>query len=79
MVAGRISTRRPPALSEITGVPLDAQKVALGRKGADLGDLHPLDRRGARLPAGLADEFYGLKIIPKKLTIRDIVWYPPNT
>jgi sulfonate transport system substrate-binding protein len=67
------------ALSEITGVPLDAQTVALGREGTDLGDLHALTEEALNYQQSLADEFYGLKIIPKKLTIRDIVWYPPNT
>ena len=67
------------ALSEITGVPLDAQKVALGREGTDLGNLHPLTEEALTYQQSLADEFYGLKIIPKQLTIRDIVWYPPNT
>ena len=65
MVAGRISTRRPPQLSEITGVPLDAQTVALGRKGTDLGDLHPLTEEALAYQQSLADEFYGLEDHPE--------------
>ena len=55
------------------------RSVALGREGTDLGDLHPLTEEALAYQQSLADEFYGLKIIPKQLTIRDIVWYPPNT
>ena len=66
------------ALSGITGVPLDIEKVALTRKGADLGQLFPINDKALTYQQSLADEFFKLKIIPRQLTIKDVVWTPPG-
>jgi sulfonate transport system substrate-binding protein len=66
------------ALADITGVPLDIEKVALTRKGADLGQLFPINDQALTYQQSLADEFFKLKIIPRQLTIKDIVWTPPS-
>lgn len=64
-------------ISEMTGVPVEITRITLGRKGANLGAIKPLNDEIIAYQQALADEFYGLKIIPRQLTIRDIVWYPP--
>ncbi|MHA6691327.1 aliphatic sulfonate ABC transporter substrate-binding protein [Devosia sp. A449] len=65
-------------ISASTGVPVPITRITLGRKGADLGGIVPLDEEILTYQQALADEFYGLKIIPRQLTIRDIAWYAPT-
>jgi sulfonate transport system substrate-binding protein len=65
-------------ISEITGVPEPIQRIALTREGADLGQIYPISDETIAYQQALADEFYGLGIIPRPLTITDIVWYPPQ-
>jgi sulfonate transport system substrate-binding protein len=65
------------SISASTGVPVEITRVTLGRKGADLGAIQPLNDEIVAYQQALADEFYGLKIVPRQLTISDIVWYPP--
>lgn len=65
------------SISASTGVPVEITRVTLGRKGADLGAVGPLNDEIIAYQQALADEFFELKIIPRKLTISDIVWYPP--
>ena len=65
------------AISASTGVPTEITRITLGRKGADLGAILPLDDDIIAYQQALADEFYGLKIIPRELTVADAVWYPP--
>lgn len=65
-----------PALSAITGVPEDVTRKTLTRKGFNLGDVAPVSDQAIAYQQALADEFYELKIIPRKLTITDIVWRP---
>ena len=65
-------------ISASTGVPVPITRITLGRKGADLGGIVPLDEEILTYQQALADEFYGLKIIPRQLTIRDIAWYAPK-
>ena len=66
------------AVAAATGVSEPITRVTLTRKGADLGSIHPItsDALGT-YQQGLADEFYKLKIIPRQLTVKDAVWYPP--
>ena len=64
-------------ISKITGIPVDIQKVALTRKGANLGAIQPLDDTVLAYQQSLADEFYGLGIVPKKLDIGSAFWYAP--
>lgn len=65
-----------PALSAITGVPEDITRKTLTRSGFSLGDVGTISDQAIAYQQALADEFYDLKIIPKKLTITDIVWRP---
>lgn len=66
------------AISASTGVPTEITRTTLGRKGANLGAVLPLDDAIIAQQQALADEFFGLKIIPRELRISDIVWYPPT-
>jgi len=65
------------AISAATGVPEAIQRIVLTRKDSDLGNIHPITAEALTYQQGLADEFYKLKIVPKQLTIKDIVWTPP--
>jgi sulfonate transport system substrate-binding protein len=65
-------------ISEATGVPVEVQKIVLTRKGADLGNIHPLDADILAYQQALADEFFELGIIPNKLSIGDVFWYAPE-
>ncbi len=62
------------ALSAITGVPEDIQRVVLTRKGFTLAAVSTVGPEAAAYQQALADEFYALQIIPKKLTVGDIIW-----
>jgi sulfonate transport system substrate-binding protein len=64
-------------ISQSTGIPEDIQKIALTRKGADLGSIIPLGEENLAYQQALADEFYGLGIIPKQLDIGSAFWYAP--
>lgn len=65
-----------PALSKITGVPEEVTRVALTRPGFDLGSVGPVSTEAQAYQQALADEFHALGILPKPLTIQDIVWQP---
>ncbi len=64
------------AMSEITGVPAGVTRVVLTRPGANLGGVSTITDAAIAYQQGLADEFYNLGIVPKKLNITDIVWRP---
>lgn len=64
------------SLAAITGVPEDVTKVSLTRPGADLGRVSLVPDEAVAYQQALADEFYDLKIVPKKLKVADIVWRP---
>ncbi len=64
------------ALSGITGVPADVTRVTLTRPGADLGSVSTMTDAAVAYQQALAEEFYGLGIVPKKLNVSDIVWRP---
>ena len=66
-------------ISSITGIPVDIQRVALTRKGADLGAIQPLDETVLAYQQALADEFHELGILPAKLDIGSAFWYAPGT
>ncbi|WP_423066401.1 aliphatic sulfonate ABC transporter substrate-binding protein [Devosia sp. CN2-171] len=66
------------AISAITGVPEPIQRIVLTREGADLGQILPITDEVIAYQQSLADEFFELKIIPRKLNISDIVWYAPD-
>jgi sulfonate transport system substrate-binding protein len=61
-------------LAKITGVPEDIEKVVLTREGADLGRVAGVTPEAIAYQQALADEFFDLKIVPKKLNVSDIVW-----
>ncbi|WP_455271417.1 aliphatic sulfonate ABC transporter substrate-binding protein [Rhizobium herbae] len=62
------------ALSKINGVPEDIQRIALTRKDFNLADVSTLGPDAVAYQQALADEFFQLQIIPKQLTVSDIVW-----
>ncbi|MDW5313415.1 aliphatic sulfonate ABC transporter substrate-binding protein [Rhizobium sp. PL01] len=62
------------ALSKITGVPEDIQRIVLTRKDFSLANVSTLGPDAVAYQQALADEFYQLQIIPKQLTVSDIVW-----
>jgi sulfonate transport system substrate-binding protein len=64
------------ALAEITGVPADVTRITLTRPGADLGSVSTITDDAVSYQQALADEFYGLGIVPKKLDVSQIVWRP---
>ena len=64
------------ALSAITGVPEPVTRKVLGRRGADLSLVSLLPKEAEDYQQALADEFHGLGILPKALTISEIVWRP---
>ncbi|NLS15712.1 aliphatic sulfonate ABC transporter substrate-binding protein [Rhizobium sp. P40RR-XXII] len=64
------------AMSEITGVPAEVTRVVLTRPGANLGGVSTITDATITYQQGLADEFYNLGIVPKKLNVTDIVWRP---
>jgi sulfonate transport system substrate-binding protein len=66
------------AISAITGVPEAIQRIVLARKDADLGRILPVTDEVIAYQQGLADEFFELGIIPRKLNINDIVWVAPE-
>ena len=65
------------AISASTGVPVPITRITLGRKGADRGAIQPLNDEIIAYQQGLADTFFAEKIVPRQLTVRDAVWYPP--
>lgn len=64
------------ALAEITGVAEDITRVTLTRAGSDLGQIDTVSDDALKYQQQLADYFYELKVVPKQLTINDIVWRP---
>ncbi len=64
------------SLSAITGVPLDIQTVAASRAGFSVA---PLTDDIIATQQGVADRFFKLGLIPKQITIRDIVWRSTQT
>lgn len=64
-------------ISETTGIPVDIQRIALTREGADFSRIFPITDETIAYQQALADEFFALGIIPRQLTISDIVWYAP--
>lgn len=64
------------SLSQITGVPETITRVTLTRSKADLGKVSLVPDAAIAYQQALADDFYALGIVPKKLKISDIVWHP---
>jgi sulfonate transport system substrate-binding protein len=66
-------------LASITGVPEEITRVTLSRRNANLGAVSTLPDEAVAYQQSLADEFYSLKIIPRKLNIADVVWRPKQS
>lgn len=64
------------SLHEITGVPLDIQTVAARRASFAIG---PVTEGVIETQQGVADRFHRLGLIPKPITVRDIVWKSAQT
>lgn len=64
------------ALSKITGVPADVTRVTLTRAGSDLGKVATVSDDAVAYQQTLADDFHALGVLPRKLTISDIIWRP---
>jgi sulfonate transport system substrate-binding protein len=59
--------------TEVTGVSIAAAKIAAAREHYSIS---PMTDAVIAQQQGIADSFFKLHIIPKPITIRDIVWHP---
>ncbi|MBL0372489.1 aliphatic sulfonate ABC transporter substrate-binding protein [Rhizobium sp. KVB221] len=66
-------------LAEITGVKEEITKVTLTRAGADLGKVALVSDDAVKYQQALADDFHALKVLPRQLTVSDIVWRPKES
>ena len=64
------------ALSDLTGVKQDITRVTLTRAGSNLGLVATVSDDAVAHQQQLADDFHAWGVLPKKLTISDIVWRP---
>jgi sulfonate transport system substrate-binding protein len=64
------------AISEVTGVELEAQQVAVHRAAIDL---RPVSDEIIAQQQAIAANFYKLGLIPKPIVVRDAVWVPPRS
>jgi sulfonate transport system substrate-binding protein len=64
------------ALSDLTGVKQEITRVTLTRAGSDLGLVATVSDDAVNHQQQLADDFHAWGVLPKKLTISDIVWRP---
>ena len=64
------------SLSAITGIPLDIQTIAANRASFAV---EPITDDIIATQQGVADRFFKLGLIPKQITIRDIVWRNTQT
>ena len=64
------------SLSAVTGIPLDIQTVAANRSSFAVG---PITDDIITTQQGVVDRFFKLGLIPKPVTVRDIVWRPAQT
>src|SRR4051812_12434171 len=64
------------SLSAVTGIPLDIQTVAANRSSFVVG---PITDDIIATQQGVADRFFKLGLIPKPVTVRDIVWRSAQT
>ncbi len=62
-------------MAEVTGVPLDVQRVAAPR---GVYAVQPMDAGITAQQQGIADTFARLRIIPAPIDVRRIVWTPPG-
>ncbi|MCV3767827.1 aliphatic sulfonate ABC transporter substrate-binding protein [Rhizobium sp. TRM95796] len=67
------------ALSDITGVKEDITKATLTRAGSDLAAVATVSDAAIQYQQQLADDFYAYKVLPRQLTVSDIVWRPKQS
>ncbi|WP_137154398.1 aliphatic sulfonate ABC transporter substrate-binding protein [Rhizobium sp. FKL33] len=67
------------ALSDITGVKEAITKVTLTRAGSDLSAVTTVSDAAVAYQQTLADDFYSYKVLPRQLTVSDIVWRPKQS
>ncbi|WP_271410096.1 sulfonate ABC transporter substrate-binding protein [Pseudomonas sp. Q1-7] len=61
-------------VAPLLGLPRDITSVAVKRRGYGAGPLTP---EVVAAQQKIADTFTGLKLIPKQLSIKDVIWTPP--
>ena len=64
------------SLSAVTSIPLDIQIVAANRSSFAVG---PITEDIIATQQGVADRFFKLGLIPRQITVRDIVWRNTQT
>ena len=64
------------AISEVTGVELEAQSRAVERAKISFA---PLDERVIQSQQAIADTFHRLGLIPRQIAVRDAVWTAPQS
>lgn len=64
------------ALSAITGLKEEVTMKTLTRAGSDLGAIDTMSDAALKYQQQLADDFFSWKVVPRQLTISDIVWHP---
>jgi sulfonate transport system substrate-binding protein len=64
------------SLSAVTGIPLDIQTIAANRSSFAVG---PMTDDIIATQQGVADRFFRLGLIPKRVVVRDAVWKPTQT
>ena len=63
-------------MTQVTGVPIEAEKVAANRDGyIALPMTEPIIARQQQV----ADAFFKAGVLPQAITVRDIVWKSPKT
>lgn len=74
--AGENRDKLAAAISEITGVELEAQQIAVNRATIDFG---PVTDAVIAQQQVIADTFHKLGLIPKPIVVRDAVWRPSES
>ena len=64
------------ALAAVTGVPLEIQTIAANRASFGIG---PVTEQIVETQQAVADRFFKLGLIPKRIAVRDIVWRHTQT
>jgi sulfonate transport system substrate-binding protein len=74
--AGEHRTELARAISEVTGVELEAQQIAVERVNIAL---EPIGERIVQSQQSIADAFHKLGLIPREIAVRDAVWTAPQS
>jgi sulfonate transport system substrate-binding protein len=74
--AGEHRNELARAISEVTGVELEAQQIAIDRVNIAL---EPISERIVQSQQTIADAFLKLGLIPREIAVRDAVWMAPQS